>query len=295
MAKPTSLTLSPDAAAFVSAALRHIGDAEYLLAAGAGHGSPDQAFHLAGFAPECIRKGILALRWLDKAIGHGADASSADLLDFAVAIDPAGRELEGGGQSRLQPRPRLGRHPRRLPRHKPGRVTLPSGLSALSVAASAISTESLRPRSRNHPGGSEPSRRAARSNPRGTAAILRPFMEPRADAAGQLTPIPERSRRLAPPHAPPEELAGRPGTFAAERELNSRNPEFRRASTRARRTSRWFENHTAAIRLRCRRARASVAPRSTALRTLPTSGTRPPGSAGSRRSTRACGPRPPRA
>lgn len=86
--EPNPLTLSPDAAAFVSAALRHIGDAEYLLAAGSGHGSPDQAFHLAGFAPECIRKGILSLRWLDKAIGHGADASSADLLDFAVAIDP---------------------------------------------------------------------------------------------------------------------------------------------------------------------------------------------------------------
>lgn len=83
-----NLTLTPEAADFISAAVRHIGDAELLLHASRGHASPDQAFHLAGFAPECIRKGILSVRWLDKAIGHGADASSAELLDLAVAIDP---------------------------------------------------------------------------------------------------------------------------------------------------------------------------------------------------------------
>ena len=35
----------------VSAALRHARDAEWLA-----HRSPDQAYHLAGYAPECARK-----------------------------------------------------------------------------------------------------------------------------------------------------------------------------------------------------------------------------------------------
>jgi hypothetical protein len=88
MAKPDSLTLSTHAAAFVSAALRHIRDAEHLLAADPEHRSPDQAYHLAGFAPECARKGTLSLRWLDTSIGHGVDAFSEEMLAFAIALDP---------------------------------------------------------------------------------------------------------------------------------------------------------------------------------------------------------------
>jgi hypothetical protein len=94
MAKPTPLTLSREATDLVSAALRHIGDAEHLLGAASGYTSPDQAYHLAGFAPECARKAVLSLRWLDKAIGHGVDLGSEALLDFAVAVDPVARRYD---------------------------------------------------------------------------------------------------------------------------------------------------------------------------------------------------------
>ena len=94
MAKPSSLTLSPLAANLISAALRHIRDAEHLLAAGPDHMSPDQAYHLAGFAPECARKGTLSLRWLDHSIGHGVDAFSEEMLKFAIALDPVAHRYD---------------------------------------------------------------------------------------------------------------------------------------------------------------------------------------------------------
>jgi hypothetical protein len=88
MAKPNPLTLSPHAASFISAALRHIRDAEHLLESPSAHCSPDQAYHLAGFAPECARKGTLSLRWLDHLIGHAVDPFSEELLELAIALDP---------------------------------------------------------------------------------------------------------------------------------------------------------------------------------------------------------------
>jgi len=68
---PWQHTLSPKRTALVSAALRHVDDAQALLAV-----SPVQAFHLAGFGPECARKAALTVPGasqgtMDKAIGHG--------------------------------------------------------------------------------------------------------------------------------------------------------------------------------------------------------------------------------
>lgn len=66
----------------ISAALRHVRDAEDLLS----H-SPDQAFHLAGFGPECARKATLMSDWFDKAIGHGMSGSVDQLLEVASSLD----------------------------------------------------------------------------------------------------------------------------------------------------------------------------------------------------------------
>lgn len=93
MARPNSLTLSPYAVGLVSAALRHVRDAEHLLDA-AENSSPDQAYHIAAFGPECARKATLSIRWLDQAIGHSVDTVAEDILDFAVAIDPIALRYE---------------------------------------------------------------------------------------------------------------------------------------------------------------------------------------------------------
>ena len=58
-------------------------DAEYLLEA-----SPDQAWHLAGFGPECLRKACIEERMLDHALGHDLGPRSEDLLDWGIALDP---------------------------------------------------------------------------------------------------------------------------------------------------------------------------------------------------------------
>jgi hypothetical protein len=81
------LTLSPRAVDLVSAALRHVRDAELLIDAGE-NASFDQAYHLAAFGPECARKASLSLRWLDKEIGHGAAELAEDLVELVMAIDP---------------------------------------------------------------------------------------------------------------------------------------------------------------------------------------------------------------
>jgi len=79
--------LSTKSAASVSAALRHVRDAEALLAGSVGVApSPDQAYHLAGFGPECARKATLSQRWADPAIGHRFDDERA--LDLLIALDP---------------------------------------------------------------------------------------------------------------------------------------------------------------------------------------------------------------
>lgn len=81
------LTLAPEALDLLSAALRHMRDAEHLLDAGE-HTSFDQAYHLAGFAPECARKATLPVRWLDTVLGHGVSPLAEEIVDLVVAIDP---------------------------------------------------------------------------------------------------------------------------------------------------------------------------------------------------------------
>lgn len=78
--------------ALLSAALRHTRDAEALL-----NSSPDQAWHLAGFGPECARKAALSERWADKAVGHQLGALAEGVLETAIAMDAhaARYRLEG--------------------------------------------------------------------------------------------------------------------------------------------------------------------------------------------------------
>lgn len=74
-----------------SAALRHARDAEHLLEAGASH-SPDQAWHLAGFAHECARKACLRDAWLARLLGHDFSGAGEQVIELAIALDPrAGR------------------------------------------------------------------------------------------------------------------------------------------------------------------------------------------------------------
>lgn len=74
--------------AFVSAALRHVRDAERLLEPeGTFAPSFDQAWHLAGFGPECIRKALLTERHGDKALGHELGAETGPLLDWLLSLD----------------------------------------------------------------------------------------------------------------------------------------------------------------------------------------------------------------
>lgn len=79
--------LSPEATVLVSAALRHARDADHLASQGE-HISPDQAYHLAGFGPECARKATLLTRWLDQAVGHDFGGLGEAVLDLATALDP---------------------------------------------------------------------------------------------------------------------------------------------------------------------------------------------------------------
>lgn len=97
------MTLSPEAVALVSAALRHARDAEHLADGAHPHVSLDQAFHLAGFGPECARKATLSVRWLDKTIGHRFRQASEDAIDFALAIDPQAHRYEPGGWAARYP------------------------------------------------------------------------------------------------------------------------------------------------------------------------------------------------
>jgi len=86
--KPTpNFVLSRASTALISAALRHVRDAENLASPG-DHASPDQAYHLAGFGPECARKATFPARWLDQALGHDFGDPGEGVLDLATALDP---------------------------------------------------------------------------------------------------------------------------------------------------------------------------------------------------------------
>lgn len=79
--------LRPNRLALVSAALRHVRDAENLFCESPSR-SVDQAWHLAGFGPECIRKACLTEPWADMALGHALGESVEVSLDFALSLDP---------------------------------------------------------------------------------------------------------------------------------------------------------------------------------------------------------------
>jgi len=79
--------MTPRQLAFISAALRHVEDAEHLLTSGS-HRSEDQAWHLAGFGPECVRKACLEDRALDRALGHNLAADTEHLLEWGLSLDP---------------------------------------------------------------------------------------------------------------------------------------------------------------------------------------------------------------
>ncbi|MFO0711315.1 MAG: hypothetical protein U0353_15810 [Sandaracinus sp.] len=72
----------------LSAALRHLRDAEHLFEPGQPWHSADQAYHLAGFAPECARKATLSVAGFDQAIGHGISEASELALAVALTLDP---------------------------------------------------------------------------------------------------------------------------------------------------------------------------------------------------------------
>jgi hypothetical protein len=78
----------------LSAALRHVRDAELLLASPDPDRSAEGAWYLAGYGPECVRKATLDDDWLDKAIGHGVVGASEVALDFALAHDPRARRYD---------------------------------------------------------------------------------------------------------------------------------------------------------------------------------------------------------
>jgi len=69
-----------------SAALRHVQDAATLT--NGPKPSPDQAWHLLGFGPECSLKAGLSAEWQGKAIGH-AGALSPRLASWLLDLDPA--------------------------------------------------------------------------------------------------------------------------------------------------------------------------------------------------------------
>lgn len=72
----------------ISAALRHMRDAEHLLAPGP-HRSVDQALHLAGFGPECARKACVDEVIADKALGHDIEGCADPTVDLLLALDPS--------------------------------------------------------------------------------------------------------------------------------------------------------------------------------------------------------------
>jgi hypothetical protein len=89
--------LQPEAIDLVSAALRHVRDAEWLADRANPRASADQAWHLAGYGPECVRKATLRTRAFDKTIGHRFQSGGEDVLDVATALDPFALRYEPGG------------------------------------------------------------------------------------------------------------------------------------------------------------------------------------------------------
>lgn len=70
-------------ASLISAGLRHLRDAQELRSR-----SLDQSFHLAGYGPECIRKGCFNENIADKALGHDLTDATEPIVAFLAAYDP---------------------------------------------------------------------------------------------------------------------------------------------------------------------------------------------------------------
>lgn len=95
--------LTEHALAMLSAALRHVRDAEHLISEHPAQ-SPDQAYHLAGFGPECARKATLPHPTYYQAIGHGVAGSSEQALNFALATNPIARRYDVENWSQRYPK-----------------------------------------------------------------------------------------------------------------------------------------------------------------------------------------------
>lgn len=98
-----SLVLSDKSLELLSAAVRHVNDAAHLLDAvrlldgTVKRTSPDQAYYLAGYGPECARKAIFSLHWLDQSIGHDVNEASEELLDLLLSLDPLANRYDPSG------------------------------------------------------------------------------------------------------------------------------------------------------------------------------------------------------
>lgn len=79
--------MTPRQRDLLSAAARHINDAEYLLSRTSDQ-SQDQAWHLAGFCPECLRKACLEDHMLDLVLGHDFGDNAEKFLSWGLALDP---------------------------------------------------------------------------------------------------------------------------------------------------------------------------------------------------------------
>ena len=84
----TKTNLQTDA--LVSAALRHLRDAEHLFERGP-HRSLEQVLHLTGYGPECARKACLVERWGgkegDKALGHSFLTATEAIVECLTSLD----------------------------------------------------------------------------------------------------------------------------------------------------------------------------------------------------------------
>lgn len=81
--------LADDQVALLSAALRHQEDAEALLTS-----SPDQSWHLAGYAAECVRKACLTIEPYRRALSHEHGRDADALLDVVIALDGRANRLD---------------------------------------------------------------------------------------------------------------------------------------------------------------------------------------------------------
>jgi hypothetical protein len=88
------LELDPRAQGFLSAAQRHLRDAEHLLRAPVPDRSVDQAYYLAGYGPECVRKAAVPASTYDQAMGHGVGESSEVALAYALATNVSAHRYE---------------------------------------------------------------------------------------------------------------------------------------------------------------------------------------------------------